>query len=160
MGLKTVAHAGEFDGPSSVWKAVEVLGAQRIGHGIRAAEDPLLLAMLRRRRIPLEVCPTSNLRTGVVRRWSAHPLPLLLRARVHVTINSDDPALFRTSLRGEYRRLRDRLGLPRATILDLQREAIRASFLDAAVKRKLLAPLRDPKRAGQSQVHRGDLKRV
>jgi len=139
QGYRTVAHAGEFDGPRSVWKALEVLGAERIGHGIRAAEDPLLLERLRRSRIPLEVCPTSNLRTGVVRRWSEHPLPRLVAAGVRVTVNSDDPALFRTSLRGEFLALRQRMCLGAAATERIRREAIRASFLPAREKRRLLA---------------------
>jgi len=139
MGLRTVAHAGEFDGPRSVWEAVEVLGAERIGHGIRSAEDPQLLAMLRRRRIPLEVCPTSNLRTGVVGRWRDHPLPRLVAAGLRVTVNTDDPALFRTSLHGEYRALQRRLGLGSAAVLRIEREAVHASFLPPSEKRRILA---------------------
>jgi aminodeoxyfutalosine deaminase len=138
MGLRTVAHAGEFAGPESVWKAVEVLGAERIGHGIRSGEDPLLLGMLRRRRIPLEVCPTSNLRTGVVRRWRDHPLPHLVAAGIRITVNTDDPALFRTSLQAEYRVLRQRLGLPASEVLRIEKEAVRASFLSPKEKRRIL----------------------
>jgi len=138
LGLRTVAHAGEFAGPASVWEAVELLGAERIGHGIRSSEDPMLLAMLRRRRIPLEVCPTSNLRTGVVKSWRAHPLPRLVTEGIRVTVNTDDPALFRTSLQGEFEALRLRLGLGRAAILKIQREGVRASFLAASAKRSLL----------------------
>ena len=138
MGFRTVAHAGEFDGPSSVWKAVEVLGAERIGHGIRACEDPLLLKMLRRRRIPLEVCPTSNLRTGVVRKWREHPLPRLVQAGLRVTVNSDDPALFRTSLAMEFRALERRMGLRKVAVRAIREEAVRASFLPRSEKRRLL----------------------
>ncbi len=142
MGLRTVAHAGEFDGPASVWKAVELLGAERIGHGIRAAEDPLLLAMLRRRRIPLEVCPTSNLRTGVIRRWRDHPLPRLVAAGLRITVNTDDPALFQTSLLSEYRALRRCFGLGRAAVLNIRREGVRASFLSPSDKRRILRRLK------------------
>jgi aminodeoxyfutalosine deaminase len=138
MGLKTVCHAGEFAGARSVWEAVELLGSQRIGHGIRACEDPALLAVLRRRRIPLEVCPTSNLRTGVVRRWSEHPLPRLLEEGLRITLNSDDPALFRTSLDAEFQNLRRRLRLDRRAVETIRREGIRSSFLPAPVKRRLL----------------------
>jgi aminodeoxyfutalosine deaminase len=141
MGLRTVAHAGEFDGPASVWKAVEVLGAERIGHGIRSCEDSKLMAMLRRHRIPLEVCPTSNLRTGVVRSWSEHPLPRLVAAGIRITVNTDDPALFRTSLHAEYQALRKRLGLGSAAILKIQKEGVRASFLATAEKRRILKSL-------------------
>ena len=138
MGLRTVAHAGEFEGPRSVWEAVEVLGAERIGHGIRASEDRALLRMLRRRRIPLEICPTSNIRTRVVRRWSDHPLPVLVKAGVRVTVNSDDPALFRTSLASELRVLESRFRLPRRVIRQIEEEGVRASFLPPSAKRRLL----------------------
>lgn len=142
MGLKTVAHAGEFDSARSVRDAVEVLGAERIGHGIRSVEDPGVVGLLRRRRIPLEVCPTSNLRTGVVRRWREHPLPRLVRSRLRITLNSDDPSLFRTSLSGEYIAAHRRLGLSGATLFRIHLEAIRASFLPIAKKRRLEAASR------------------
>jgi aminodeoxyfutalosine deaminase len=150
MGLRTVAHAGEFDGPASVWQAVEVLGAERIGHGIRAGEDPVLLAMLRRRRIPLEVCPTSNLRTGVIRSWREHPLPRLVAAGLRITVNTDDPALFQTSLLSEYRALRRRLGLGRAAVLSIEREGVRASFLSPSEKRRILYGLKGKTPRGNS----------
>ncbi len=138
MGLRTVCHAGELSGPQSVWEAVELLGSERIGHGIRACEDAALLSLLRRRRIPLEVCPTSNLRTGVVRRWRDHPLPRLLQAGVRVTLNSDDPALFRTSLDAEFRNLQRRLRMTRRDAEKIRVEGIRASFLPSSIKRALL----------------------
>ena len=149
MGLRTVAHAGEFDGPRSVWEALEVLGAERIGHGIRSCEDPELLALLRRRKVPLEVCPTSNLRTRVVACWNDHPIARLISAGVRVTVNSDDPALFRTSLSTEFRVLRYRLGLGTAQVRKIEREGIRASFLPAAVKRELLRSFRRLKEKGR-----------
>jgi adenosine deaminase len=142
LGLRTVAHAGEFAGASSVAEAVELLRAERIGHGIRAVEDPGVLRLLRRGRIPLEVCPTSNLRTGVVRRWSEHPLPGLLRAGLRVTLNSDDPALFCTGLPREYAAAALRLGVSRRGLVRIARAGILASFLPAARKRELLAPWR------------------
>jgi aminodeoxyfutalosine deaminase len=147
-GLRTVAHAGEFDGARSVWKAMEVLGAERIGHGIRSCEDPVLLASLRRRRIPLEICPTSNLRTGVVRRWSEHPLPRLVAAGLRVTVNTDDPAMFRTSLSSEYAALRRRLGLGARQVRGIQKEAIRASFLKPSEKARLLGQWKGGKSLG------------
>ncbi len=138
LGLRTVVHAGEFAGARSVREAVEWLGAERIGHGIRAVEDPGVLRMLRRERVPLEVCPTSNLRTGVVRRWEEHPLRSLLRAGIRVTLNSDDPSLFRTSLLSEVRSAHRRLGLPPRALYRMHLESIRASFLSGAEKRRLL----------------------
>jgi adenosine deaminase len=142
MGLRTVVHAGEFGPARSVREAVEVLGAERIGHGIRAVEDPSVVGILRRERIPLEICPTSNLRTGVVRTWRLHPLRRLVRSRLRVTLNSDDPALFRTNLSAEYRAAQRRLGLGADSLFRIHLEGIRASFLPAVEKRRLLAASR------------------
>ena len=108
-GLGSVPHAGEAEGPASVRGAMDVLGADRIRHGIRAAEDRGLLRELAARGIVLDVCPTSNLRTGVVRSLAEHPLPELLGAGVRCTVNTDDPAMFGTDLESEHaaaRRLR------------------------------------------------------
>jgi adenosine deaminase len=138
IGLHTVAHAGEFGGSRSVRDAVEWLGAERIGHGIRALEDTGVVRMLRREEIPLEVCPTSNLRTGVVHRWEEHPLPRLVRRKLRVTLNSDDPSLFHTSLTEEYRSAHRRLGLPLSALYRIHRQSIQASFLDRKAKRRLL----------------------
>jgi adenosine deaminase len=138
LGLRTVAHAGEFAGARSVREAVEWLGAERIGHGIRVVEDPGVIRMIRRERIPLEVCPTSNLRTGVVRRWREHPLPRLVKQGLRITLNSDDPSLFRTSLADEFRVVHRRLGLAASALYKIHRESIQASFLDSREKRKLL----------------------
>jgi len=101
-GLGSVPHAGEADGPASVWGALDVLGADRIRHGIRAVEDPGLLVELASRGIVLDVCPTSNVRTGVVRSLAAHPLPELLAAGVRCTVNTDDPAMFGCDLDTEH----------------------------------------------------------
>jgi aminodeoxyfutalosine deaminase len=101
-GLGSVPHAGEADGPASVRGALDVLGADRIRHGIRATEDPGMLRELADRGIVLDVCPTSNVRTGVVRSLAAHPLPELLAAGVQCTINTDDPAMFGTNLGTEH----------------------------------------------------------
>jgi aminodeoxyfutalosine deaminase len=101
-GLGSVPHAGEVDGPASVRGALHVLGANRIRHGIRATEDPGLLRELAERGIVLDVCPISNLRTGVVRSLAEHPLPELLAAGVQCTINTDDPAMFDSDLGTEY----------------------------------------------------------
>ena len=110
-GLHSVPHAGEAAGPESVWDAIDRLGAERIGHGVRCLEDPELVAELRRRRVPLEVCPTSNVRTGVVADLAAHPLPRLIEEGLIVTLNSDDPPMFGTSLRDEYITVARVLGL-------------------------------------------------
>ena len=139
LGMRTVAHAGEFGGARSVRDAVEWLGAERIGHGVRSGEDPGVVRMLRRERVPLEVCPTSNLRTGVVPRWECHPLPRMVRSGLRVTLNSDDPSLFRTSLAEEYRSAHRRLGLSPASLFRIHMESIRASFLSPGEKRRLLS---------------------
>lgn len=138
LGLRTTAHAGEFDGPRSVWEAMEVLEVDRIGHGIRAVEDPALLRALAARGLPLECCPTSNLATGVVSGWETHPLPALVRAGLRITVNSDDPAMFGTSIGGEWRVLEDRLGLNASEVLALGRATIESTFLPEAEKRALL----------------------
>jgi aminodeoxyfutalosine deaminase len=101
-GLGSVPHAGEADGPASVWGALDLLGADRIRHGIRAVEDPALLRELASRGTVLDVCPTSNVRTGVVRSLAEHPLPALLAAGIACTVNTDDPAMFGSDLGSEY----------------------------------------------------------
>lgn len=136
-GLHLTAHAGEAAGPASVWSAVRDLGVDRIGHGIRAVEDPELVRYLADHRIPLEVCPTSNLRTGVVPSWQAHPVRELIDAGTVVTINTDDPALFHCDLAGEYRALMDELGYGWDTVLALARNAIDASWADEPTKARL-----------------------
>jgi aminodeoxyfutalosine deaminase len=140
-GLHSVPHAGEAAGPRSVWDAVDRLGAERIGHGVRCLEDPALVAELRRRRIPLEVCPTSNVRTGVVAGLEAHPLPRLVEEGLVVTVNSDDPPMFGTSLRQEYLTVARVLGLGPGGLRELARNAARAAFLPPAEARALLAEI-------------------
>lgn len=109
-GLGSVPHAGEVAGPSSVRRALDALRADRIRHGIRAVEDPALLAELADRGIVCDVCPTSNVRTGAVRSLDEHPLPRMVEAGVMCTVNTDDPAMFDTDLGREYAQL-DRLGI-------------------------------------------------
>ena len=140
-GLHSVPHAGEAAGPESVWDAIDRLGAERIGHGVRCLEDPELVAELRRRRIPLEVCPTSNVRTGVVADLAAHPLPRLIEEGLVVTLNSDDPPMFGTSLREEYLAVARTLGLDPAGLRDLARNAARAAFLPRAEAQALVAEI-------------------
>ncbi|MBV9745203.1 MAG: adenosine deaminase [Acidobacteriia bacterium] len=101
-GLRLTAHAGESMGPESIWAAID-LGAERIGHGIAAIRDPALVRHLRDRQIPLEICITSNLVTGVIKSLADHPVRKLYDAGVPIILNSDDPAMFRCTLTGEYR---------------------------------------------------------
>ncbi len=104
-GLRLTAHAGEAAGPESVWGALRSLGVERIGHGVRSVEDPALVDHLVAKEIPLEVCPTSNLRTGVASSWEDHPVHTLLDAGANVTISSDDPTFFHCSVAEEFRKL-------------------------------------------------------
>lgn len=140
-GLHGVPHAGESAGPQAVWDAVRELGAERIGHGIGAARDPALMAYLREHDIALEVCPTSNVRTRSVPSPAEHPLPALVAAGVPVTINSDDPPMFSTTLNREYQVAADLLGLDRHGVADLARQAVRYSFLDEGGKARIRAEI-------------------
>ena len=110
-GVHVTIHAGEAAGPESVWEAIELLGAERIGHGIHSFEDPELVRYLAEHRIPLEMCPTSNWLTGAVARLEDHPLRAALEAGVEATINTDDPTIFGVSLVDEVRLARERIGL-------------------------------------------------
>lgn len=139
VGLRSVPHAGEGDGPASVWAALGYLRADRIGHGVRAVEDPRLLEHLVDRQVPLEVCPSSNVRTGVVRSLDDHPVGALIEAGALVTINTDDPPMFGTTLTNEYRRVAAAFDLDLAAVAGLVRNAISASFMPHDGKRALLA---------------------
>ena len=101
-GIPCILHAGETAGPESIWSALRVANSRRIGHGVRAVEDPDLLTYLREQQIPLEVCPTSNLCLKVYPSYAQHSLPALMKAGVYVTINSDDPPMFNTTLTNEF----------------------------------------------------------
>ncbi|WP_405111034.1 adenosine deaminase [Micromonospora sp. NBC_01405] len=140
-GLHSVPHAGETTGPQTVWDALRDLGAERIGHGISAAEDPELLAHLAERRIALEVCPTSNLRTRAVASLDEHPLPRLVEAGVLVTINSDDPPMFGTTLDNEYAVAARLLGVGPEGVAALATDAVNAAFLDPGEKSRLTAEI-------------------
>jgi adenosine deaminase/aminodeoxyfutalosine deaminase len=126
-GLHLVAHAGESMGPESI-RAALALGAERIGHGIAAAQDEALMRELRERDIPLEICITSNLVTGVVKRLEDHPVRRLFDAGVPITINTDDPAMFRCTLAGEYRLAADRFGFSDAELRGIVQNGFRYAF--------------------------------
>ncbi len=138
-GLHTIAHAGEAAGAASVRQAVLELGAERVGHGVRAVEDPAVLDLLAGRGVPLEVCPTSNLQTSTVPDYRSHPLPALLRRGIACTLNTDDPSISGIDLAHEYRVAADELGLSPAEIRRMQEMAIEAAFLSPAERAELLA---------------------
>lgn len=136
-GLRTTAHAGEAAGPDSVWGALRALEVDRIGHGTRAIEDPALVEHLAERRIPLEMCPMSNVRTGVVTRVADHPIRALFDRGLLVTVNTDDPKMFGTSLEEEYRALAEHLGFELAEIHRLAENAIDATWADEPTRTRL-----------------------
>ena len=140
-GLRSVPHAGETVGPEEVWAAVTELGAERIGHGIGSARDPELLALLADRGIALEVCPTSNLRTGAVRSLDEHPLPTLLAAGVPVTLATDDPGMFHTDLDAEYRLCHELFGLGIPELAEIARTGARAAFCAPELRDRILAEI-------------------
>jgi adenosine deaminase len=126
-GLTAAPHAGEMAGPGSVRAAVHRLGARRIAHGIRAIEDPGTVELLRRRRVSLDVCPTSNYAVGIVPTLADHPVRALLDAGVACTLGADDPLLFGTGLLGEYEAARTCLGLTDEQLAALARTSITTS---------------------------------
>jgi aminodeoxyfutalosine deaminase len=136
-GLHSAPHAGEIAGPESVWSAVRDLQADRIGHGVRSIEDPHLLAYLHEHQIPLEVNPTSNICLGVYRSLEQHPFVHLLGMGLCITVNSDDPPLFNTTLTEEYQRLAETFGLDQDDLQRLALNAVRATFLPVEEKRRM-----------------------
>ncbi|WP_326559554.1 adenosine deaminase [Micromonospora sp. NBC_01796] len=140
-GLRSVPHAGETTGPETIWDALRELGAERIGHGISAARDPQLLEYLAQRQIALEVCPTSNVRTRAVRVIEEHPLPALVAAGVLVTVNSDDPPMFGTTLEQEYAVAANLLDLGPDGVAALARNAVTASFLPAPEQQRIITEI-------------------
>ncbi|MFI5892761.1 adenosine deaminase [Actinoplanes sp. NPDC051513] len=142
-GLHSAPHAGETTGPATVWSAIRDLGAERIGHGISAVGDPQLVAYLADNRIPLEISPTSNVRTRAVPSIEEHPLATLVGAGVRVSINSDDPPMFGTTLEEEYAVAARLLDLDEDGVAGLARGAVEQSFLAPAGKEALLAEIGD-----------------
>jgi adenosine deaminase len=141
IGLPSVPHAGETVGAESIWGSLRALNAVRIGHGVRCLEDPALVAELRARQIPLEVCPTSNVCLHVAPDFAHHPLPRLIEAGLYVTLNSDDPAMFNTTLTDEYRRCVRYFGFDAATIEQFVMNAARAALLPPEARENLIATL-------------------
>jgi aminodeoxyfutalosine deaminase len=140
-GLHSVPHAGETTGPGTVWDALVHLGAERIGHGTTSAQDPKLLAHLAEHRIPLEVCPTSNIATRAVKTLEEHPIKQFVDAGVVVTVNSDDPPMFGTDLNTEYAVAARLLDLDERGVAALARNAVDASFLDEPGKARIAAEI-------------------
>ncbi|MYX36788.1 MULTISPECIES: adenosine deaminase [Streptomycetaceae] len=140
-GLHSVPHAGETTGPQTIWDALRELGAERIGHGTSAIQDPRLVDHLVEHGIPLEVCPTSNIATRAVATLDEHPVKEMVAAGVLVTVNSDDPPMFGTDLNTEYAVAARLLQLDEGGLAQLSRNAVEASFLDAPGKAKLTAEI-------------------
>jgi adenosine deaminase/aminodeoxyfutalosine deaminase len=136
-GLRLTAHAGESAGPDSVWGALN-LHAERIGHGLTAWHDPELVEELSRRQIPVEICMTSNLQTGVCSAITEHPVRRYFDQGIMVTLNSDDPAMFGTTLAGEYQLAQDAFGFTDEHLRELARNSFEASFLPAEKKLQFL----------------------
>jgi adenosine deaminase len=138
-GLRSWPHAGEMDGPASIWGAVHALGADRIAHGVRAVEDHALLAYLAEHRIGCDVCPTSNVCLGVYPSIEQHPIRRLIKAGVSITINSDDPPMFNTTLTDELLALAQAQAFTAAELATLIRTGVEVSFLPEAEKAALRA---------------------
>ena len=136
-GLRLTAHAGESAGPDSVWGALN-LRAERVGHGLTAWHDPELMEELSQRQIPVEICISSNLRTGVCSTIAEHPVRRYFDQGIMVTLNSDDPAIFGTTLAGEYQLAQDAFGFTDEHLRELARNSFEASFLPAEEKLQFL----------------------
>jgi aminodeoxyfutalosine deaminase len=136
-GLRLTAHAGETMGPESIWAALNI-GAERIGHGLSAQLDPDLMEVLAERQVPLEICVTSNLRTGCCARLEEHPVRRYFDAGLMITLNSDDPAMFLSNLQDEYRLAHEAFGFTEEHLRELAANSIEASFLPAPRKVALL----------------------
>ena len=140
-GLRCCAHAGESSGPEGVRDAIDHLGVERIDHGVRAIEDPDLVLLLAARGIPLDVCPTSNVALGVVGSLRTHPVEELRRAGVRVSLNTDDPVLFATTVDREYEQCARAFAWSTADLAAVARTSIEASFAERALQQDLLADL-------------------
>ena len=136
-GLHRTAHGGETTPPESIWGALN-LGAERIGHGLTAAQDPELLEELAQRQVPVEICITSNILTGACPRLEDHPVRRYFDQGLMLTLNTDDPAMFRTSLNREYAIAQKTFGFTEEQLRELARNSFEASFLDAERKVKML----------------------
>jgi adenosine deaminase len=143
-GLHRLIHAGEVGGPEKIRESIDLLGVERIGHGISAVQDPALMDLLAERQIPLEVCPVSNVQTGALARQlglpaasiAQHPLPEIVRRGVPVVLSTDDPAMFHTSLRGEYQAAHS-MGLTESELRGIVNDGFRCAFLSPEERARL-----------------------
>ena len=142
-GFRRTVHAGESSGPEGVRDAVELLGADRIDHGVRAIEDQSVVALLAKRGIPLGICPTSNLTLNVYPSMDVHPIEKLRLAGVRVSVNTDDPSLLNTNLPAEYELARSTFGWSNNVLRDVARTSIEASFANPDIKARLKSALAD-----------------
>jgi adenosine deaminase len=140
-GLARTAHAGEARGADSVWETLRALTPSRIGHGVRSIEDPALVEHLRRERIHLEVCPSSNVQTRTAATYAEHAVDRLYRAGVPLGINTDTRTITQVTLEQEYARLREHFAWSDAELMACNREALRAAFVEDEVRQRLLARL-------------------
>ncbi len=137
-GVPCVLHAGETEGPASIWNAIEVANPKRIGHGVRAIEDPKLMDYLKQTQLPLEVCPTSNICLGVFPSLEKHSLPKLLDHGLKVTINSDDPPMFNTNLTDEFLVARSAFRWDGSHVRQLVLNAVEVNLLRESEKKIML----------------------
>jgi adenosine deaminase len=140
-GLSVTIHAGEWTGPESVRHAIEKLGADRIGHGVRVLEDPDVVALARERNIPFEVCITSNYQTGSVERLHDHPLPRMLQAGLNALINTDDPSISQITLSHEYWVACDALGISMEVLRGRVMAATQAAFMSKGDRQSLASQI-------------------
>ncbi|NHZ84393.1 MAG: adenosine deaminase [Planctomycetia bacterium] len=136
-GFHCVAHAGEVMGPKSIWSAINDLKVERIGHGVRAIEDPKLVEYLQIEQIPLEICLISNIKTGIYSGFTDHPFAELFSKGLLVTVNSDDPTMFGSTLANEYSILYQELNLSMSEIRNIQINAVESSFALLEEKKKI-----------------------
>ena len=141
-GLRLTVHAGESLGPESVWDAIKLLGVDRIGHGVRAVEDPELMNYLAEHQIPLEICPTSNICTGLYDSYEEHPMKMLFDHGIPITVNSDDPAFFKTTVHTELF-YASSVGFSGRDLLQIVMNGFRYAFIDDELKQSYTAGITD-----------------
>ncbi|MFT6896893.1 MAG: adenosine deaminase, partial [Paraglaciecola sp.] len=136
-GWNITVHAGEADGPQSIWQAINLLGAKRIGHGVAATQDPKLMAYMAKHAIAVESCPTSNYQTSTISNIGDHPMKLFIEQGMLVTLNTDDPGVSNIDLRHEYNVAHKILGLSPEALQQIQSNGVLAAFLPEPDKQAL-----------------------